>query len=60
MAKNRNNTKEYTRIATLFGSRTNYDMFCVYWAHLCTKLNPNTVNRINLGGNEDGKKEKCR
>lgn len=45
MAKNRNNTKEYARIATIFGSRTNYEMFCVYWAYLCKKLNPNTVNQ---------------
>lgn len=52
MEKNRKNTKEYARIATLFGSRTNYDMFCVYWAYICTKLNPNTVNKIDIGGDQ--------
>lgn len=57
MAKNRNNTKEYARIATLFGNRTNYEMFCVYWPYLCAKLNPNTVNKIDLGGSKNGKKE---
>ena len=57
MKKNRKNTKEYARIATLFGSRTNYDMFCVYWAYICTKLNPNTVNKIDIGGAKNGKKE---
>lgn len=53
--KNRNNTKEYARIATLFGNRTNYEMFCVYWPYLCAKLNPNTVNKIDLGGSKKRK-----
>lgn len=57
MGKNRINTKDAARITTMFGSRTNYDMFCIYWEYLCTKLNPNTVNQISLGGTQNGKKE---
>lgn len=57
MVKNRTNTKEAARITTTFGSRMNYEMFCVYWEYLCTRLNPNTVNQINIGGSKNGKKE---
>ena len=57
MGKNRINTKDAARITTMFGSRTNYEMFCIYWAYLCTKLNPNTVNKIDIGGAQNGKKE---
>lgn len=56
MGKNRINTKDAARITTMFGSRTNYEMFCIYWAYLCTKLNPNTVNKIDIGGAQNGKK----
>lgn len=47
--KNKNRTEEDVRVTKIFGRKIDYEMFCVYWRYICTRINKNTVNRIEVG-----------
>lgn len=45
VVKNKNRTEADVRKNGIFGTIMQYEMFCVYWQHLCTRLNKNSINR---------------
>lgn len=45
VVKNKNRTEADVRKNGIFGTVMQYEMFCVYWQHLCTRLNKNSINR---------------
>lgn len=46
--KNKNRTKADVKRIEIFGTVQRYEEFCAYWRYLCTRLNPDTVNRAEV------------